>query len=512
MQFRVDPASGLAEHANRQALAIVASFLAARLVFACLLGPGIDESYTLAISRDLRLSYFDHPPLHQWIAHYATLALGEGIATRLPFILLFAATGWILYRLTRDLFGAVAALVALFSLNVSPFFFASAGSWVVPDGPLLFGMAIAAWTLARLFFATPLSASSIWGLWLLAGAGLGLAGLSKYSAALGAAGLAAFVLLAPKQRRWLTHPAPYVAAAIALVMTTPVFIWNAQHGWASFQFQGGRGSLGGSIRPVQVLAMALGQIAYLSPWIFIPLTAGLASAWRRRSDERRLFLLCLALPPIVLFTITPLWGARGFPHWTMPGWFFAFPLMGAWLDERATSISVLRRWAFISSGLLGAIAAVAVVQASTGWPLRSPLARPGVADPTLELFAWSGLREAAAFDPAPAFVLSTRWSDAGKIALALGPATPVFVMSADPRGWAFEKPGTMLLGRDGLLVARRAELPAAVAAAGPDFNSVGEPQFTTLTRNGHREIELALVPLKGLKRELPFPYPGEPVR
>src|ERR1700676_190042 len=174
MQFRVDPASGLAEQANRQALAIVASFLAARLVFACLLGPGIDESYTLAISRDLRLSYFDHPPLHQWIAHYATLALGEGIATRLPFILLFAATGWILYGLTRDLFGAVAALTALFSLNVSPFFFASAGSWVVPDGPLLFGLAIAAWTLARLFFATPLRASSIWGLWLLAGAGLGL--------------------------------------------------------------------------------------------------------------------------------------------------------------------------------------------------------------------------------------------------------------------------------------------------------------------------------------------------
>jgi hypothetical protein len=239
---------------------------------------------------------------------------------------------------------------------------------------------------------------------------------------------------------------------------------------------------------------------------------GLAAAWRRRYDERRLFLLCLALPPIALFTITPLWGARGLPHWSMPGWFFAFPLMGAWLSERAISIPVLRRWAYISSGLLGAVAAVTVVQAATGWPLRSSLAGSGITDPTLEMMDWRGLRDAAKFDPAPAFVLSTRWSDAGKIALALGPNIPVFVMSADPRGWAFVKRGTTLLGRDGLLVVRRAELPAALAAAEPDFNSMGEPRFTTLARSGYPEIELALVPVKGLKREFPIPYPSDPVR
>ena len=39
-----------------------------RLVTAGAMGLGMDESYTTAISRDLHLSYFDHPPLHQWIA------------------------------------------------------------------------------------------------------------------------------------------------------------------------------------------------------------------------------------------------------------------------------------------------------------------------------------------------------------------------------------------------------------------------------------------------------------
>ncbi|HME83400.1 MAG TPA: glycosyltransferase family 39 protein [Roseiarcus sp.] len=510
MRTGTDGASGQTEDADRLAAAIVAGFLIARLIFAYLLGPGIDESYTLAIARNLSLSYFDHPPLHQWIAHFAALTLGEGVATRLPFIVLFAASGWILYRLTRDLFGPRAATIALFSLNVAPFFFASAGTWVVPDGPLLFGLAVAGWALARLFFLTSPDRSPVWGLWLLAGAGLGVAGLSKYSAALSAAGLAAFVLLAPKQRRWLTHPAPYVAAAVALAMTAPVVMWNAEHGWASFQFQGARGAPEGGFRPIQVLAMAVGEIAYLFPWIFAPLAAGLAAAWRRRADERRLFLVCLALPPIVVFTITPLWGARGLPQWTMSGWFFAFPLMGAWLDERAIGLHALRRWASISSGALAAVAAVAVLQSSTGWltPL-APIQR-GVADPTLEALDWRGLREAPAFNPSPAFVISAKWSDAGKIALALGADIPVFVISGDPRGWAFVRGGGALLGGDGVLVVRAADLPAALAAARPAFQSVGAPQSWALTRNGDREIELALVPVKGLTRALPIPYPVAP--
>ena len=253
--------------------------------------------------------------------------------------------------------------------------------------------------------------------------------------------------------------------------------------------------------------MALGEVAYLSPWFFAPLLIGLAEAWRKRSDERRLFLLCLALPPIVLFTLTPLWGARGLPHWTMPGWFFAFALMGAWVDGRAAPDHTLRRWAVVSSGLLAALAAIVVVQASTGWPLRLLPLRPG-ADPTLEAFDWGELRDAAALQPAPAYVLSTHWSDAGKIALALGPDVPVFVMSDDPRGWAYVADGAGLLGRDGVLVARPAEVPSARAAAAPSVKETGDPQFCTLARNGAPAVALALIPVHGLTRRLPLPYPG----
>ncbi len=107
--------------------------------------------------------------------------------------------------------------------------------------------------------------------------------------------------------------------------------------------------------------MAIGEIAFLSPWIAAPLVAALIDGARRAArDERRLFLVCLALPTIVVFTLTPLWGAQGLPHWPMPGWLFVYPLMGAWLAEPRAAALSLRRWAIVSAALLAALAVLVV--------------------------------------------------------------------------------------------------------------------------------------------------------
>ena len=493
---------------DRLALAALTGFIVARLLFAFTIGLGIDESYTVAISRGLSVSYFDHPPLHLWIAHFAARALGENALARVPFVGLFFATGWIYYRLVSALFGPRAALIALFALNVTPFFFASAGSWIVPDGPLLFGLAMAAWAAARLFFQDSLNEALAWRLWLLIGLGLGLAGLSKYSAVLTAGGLAAFIVLSHEQRRWLNHPAPYVAATLAVAMITPVIWWNARHGWASFEFQAGRGVPNGGLHPVQVATMVLGEIAFLSPWMFAPLVAGLANGLHLWRDQRRLLLLCLSLPPIALFTLTPLWGGRGQPHWTMPGWFFAFALMGGWINELGVSARALRRWAFAASALLAAIAGVAAMQALTGlpWVIVTPGSR--FPDPMLEGFEWRDLKNAPIFDQAPSFVVATKWSDAGKIALALGPQIPVFVLSNDPRGWAFLDDSERYVGQEGVIVTPAAEVASTAATAHPLFAELGQPQLYALGRRGRHEITLALIPARGLTHRLSMPYPG----
>ena len=87
---------------------------------------------------------------------------------------------------------------------------------------------------------------SPWRYWLLVGVGLGLAGLSKYSAVLTAGGLAAFVLLSPKA-------APLAQTSRALCLgrrragddNAGHLCGMRRHGWASFEFQGARGVPGG---------------------------------------------------------------------------------------------------------------------------------------------------------------------------------------------------------------------------------------------------------------------------
>jgi 4-amino-4-deoxy-L-arabinose transferase-like glycosyltransferase len=495
---------------RRAALGLILAFAAGRVGLAYALGFGIDESYTIAISRRLSLSYFDHPPLHQWLAHFTALLLGEGVSMRLPFIALFAATGWLMYMLTARLFGPRAGVWAVFGLNASAFFFVSAGGWIVPDGPLLFALAAAALVFARLFFFFP-DPRAVWRLWLAGGFWLGVAALSKYSAVFFAFGLVAFIASSSRQRHWFAHPAPYLAALLCLAMASPAIVWNAENHWVSFAFQGGRGAPGVHWRPLQVVQMILGQIAWLTPWLFVPLVGALVAAARSAgADERRRLLLWLSLPPIVLFSITPLWGARGLPHWPMPGWFFAYPLLGAWLSDGVGRRFHWRAWAISAAALLGAIALIFASHAATGWIGRILPLPAGAVDPTLEALGWNSLASSPLLGgggPAPAFVVATKWSEGGKIALALGPEMPVIVYSDDPRGMAFLDDSARFIGEDAVIIVPQNRLASVAAIFQPFFASLGDAQTLSLGRGGKDEIVLALIPAHGLTRAFPLPYP-----
>ena len=125
-----------------QAVLVVLAFTLWRLVAAAFVGLGTDEAYTIAVSRELRLSYFDHPPMQYWIAHFTALAIGLGRSDRLPFIALFTGTSWMMFLLTRRLFSARAGVWACLALNLAGFLTVAAGSWVaagraarlLPDG------------------------------------------------------------------------------------------------------------------------------------------------------------------------------------------------------------------------------------------------------------------------------------------------------------------------------------------------------------------------------------------
>ena len=490
-------------------LGLIIVFLGFRLVLAATLSLGVDESYAIANARELKLSYFDHPPLHYWIAHAFMPLLGDGRALRLPFIILFAGPSWLLYRLTRRLFGDWAGVWAVLALNLSAFFTLSAGGWIVPDGPLIFFLLAAALTLANAFFPVA-AAPSLWRSWILAGIYLGLASLSKYQAAPFGFGLLLYLVSVPGRRRVLLHPAPWTGALITLAIFSPVLIWNAQHGWVSFGYQGGRGLAQGGLHVGNALANAAGQAVWILPWIFVPLAIAVWQALRAgRKRERSWYCLCLGLPTIALFTVIPLWGDRGLPHWPMSGWLVLYPILGAYLDGLvARKEAAPRRWAIASAALLVVLAVIAVGHAATGYGKLLFPAAFAHGDPALEAVAWTPLRaelKARGYlDRNDVFVIAPNWMDAGRIDQALDGAIPVTVFGAltEAKNFDFRDDPKSWLGRDALVIGRTIT-PDKETRLRRYFQSVEELPPVSFGRSGMREVELHILFAEKLKMPLP---------
>ncbi|MEI8145700.1 MAG: glycosyltransferase family 39 protein [Alphaproteobacteria bacterium] len=485
-------------HPTRTALILIAAFALLRVGFAWSLGFGVDESYTLGQARSLALSYFDHPPAHLWFAHGAMSLFGTNWMVRLPTIALFALSGWLLYRLTARLFSAQAGVWAVFTLNVSPFFLASPGTWIVPDGPLLAALAGAAVILARLFFPEPNETPSPWASWLGAGALFGLAGLSKYSALVVALGLVGFMALS-RQRRWFAHPALYAGAALGLLVISPVLIWNLQNDWVSFRFQAGRTTATG-LTPLAFAQMLGGQLIWLAPWIAIPLCYGLVAGLKRWREPEQAFLLALGLPTILLFTVQSLWSGAALPHWPMPGWFFMMPLLGAWIVGHPERDATTSGWARWSAGLAVGIVALAGSLGATGALTRAGL--PVSADPTFDAADWDRLKPAllarGVGRPDGPVLVALRWNEGGKIDLVMGDIAPVMVDFDDPRGFSTRQDIARYVGKPGIIIATPRSFARDEARLRQAHPSMGAPETIFVGRQGRDELGLVVVPVARL--------------
>jgi 4-amino-4-deoxy-L-arabinose transferase-like glycosyltransferase len=495
-----------------QALWIIAVFTLLRLLEGAFVGLGTDESYTVAVSRDLHLSYFDHPPLHYWIVHLLSPLLGYGRGGRLPFIALFAGSTWLMFRLTRRLFGEAAGVWAALVLNLTGFFAVAAGDWVLPDGPLIFFLLAAANALADGWFGEADARANPLGTWLWAGLWIGLAALSKYQAALFCAGLGLFLLTDRERRRDLLTPGPYVAAILTVLILSPVLIWNAQHHWASFAFQGGRGVPNKGVHIDGPVVALLGQFALLLPWVFVPLVlAGVSAARAGPADRRRWFCLVLAAPAIALFTLIPLVSPRTLPHWSMPGWLFIFPLLGLMLAAATEAGKAWpRRWAVASAAILVVVGGLAVAEAATGWLGAAFPKAFKKGDPTAESIDWTALRaqldQEGLLKTPGVFVVSLKWNEAGKIDDAVGGEAPVLVFSSDPREFAYRVQSSSLIGHDAVIVAPPKTLNAHLAELKTYFQTLTPQPPVEVGRDGRGEAEVDVMVGHDLLK--PYPQPG----
>ena len=210
------------------------------------------EAYYWLWSQHLAAGYYDHPPLLAWCIHAAEIVLGRcELAVRLPSLCGGTLTTLCVWWLARDIGGPQAgARAGLVALCVPYMSFECLVAF--PDGLVLGLCAVATCLLWR-------------GRLLASGLVLGLAGLTKFTAALMGAALLGFLAwglwsssaTSDAERRPggpRLSPGGVVGwLAASLVGVTPFLWWNAQHGWVTFAFQ---------------LGQRQAEEAHLTPWRF----------------------------------------------------------------------------------------------------------------------------------------------------------------------------------------------------------------------------------------------------
>ncbi|WP_448954391.1 glycosyltransferase family 39 protein [Labrys neptuniae] len=504
---RVDPVTAT--------LVLIGLSTVLRLLLAAILGLGNGESYYVASARQLSLSYYDQPPLFLWLVHALQGVSEAAWWLRLPFMAMFSLATWLMYRLGCRLFSPWAGFAAALCLNLSAVFFVSVGGWIQPDAPLmLFLLAGALCVLNALEQPFTVSSPRAWIWWLAAGLAFGLALLSKYHAVLIVAGLFVFLATTRDYRRWLFHPAPWLAAVIVVLVFVPALIWNAQHDWVSFRFQAGR-SLGQAFRADWLAKNIAGQALWLTPWIWLPLLLALIAALRAGPRQwRSWFLALMAAPTILVFTATASWADVGAHfHWQAPGYLMAFPLLGEALARRArvAGRQVVRGLA-LSAIATACLLTLLASHAATGW-LRTTPVFAGVKDPTLEGLDWWELKETAQqrgwLRRDKLFVAGTQWHQTGKIDVQLGAKLPVLCLCEDPRNLFFARNLADYAGWDAILIGQDQYFRDFDQRWRPYFSAVEPEPDIVIQRGGRAEIILHAYRARGFKP--PFPSRLQPV-
>jgi hypothetical protein len=349
--------------ARNTALTILA-LVALRLAAAAWTPLTFDEAYYWMWSKHLAGGYYDHPPMVALVIRLGTMLAGDTeLGVRLVSILLALPMSWAVYRAAAMLFGGGrVAGTATILLNVT--LMAAVGTMIVtPDAPVLVASSFVLFGLAKVLE----SGRGAW--WLAAGAAVGAALLSKYTALFFGPAILIWLVSVPNLRRWLISPWPYLGGLVSLLIFSPVILWNADHHWVSFIKQMGRARIE-DFRPAFIAELIPTQIAFATPLVFILGAMGLYALFRRGAPAPAARALINAtFWTIVLYFVWHSLHARVEANWFAPV-YPAFAVAAAvaahlapWGARPQRIVDFCRRWA-APTGIV--MFALLIVQANTG--------------------------------------------------------------------------------------------------------------------------------------------------
>ncbi|MGD8779266.1 MAG: glycosyltransferase family 39 protein [Ignavibacteria bacterium] len=428
---------------DKTALLILFIGTVARIIIGSIVPPGFDEAYYGVYANHLSWGYFDHPPLVAFTAGIGQWLFSSNsyFALRFGAILLFIPSCIVLYETANLLFNKKGAVISLVLINIIPYFTVGMGAFVIPDNALGLFWLVFIYALAKVH----LSKNDKW--FLLAGACLGFALLSKYHAVLLLGGLGWLLLFNRDWRKYFKSVYLYSSFLIAIVIFLPNIIWNYQHNWISYLLQFGKSASGGDITLTKFLQGVFVQAGYLLPWMMIILIIVIVKTFKRK-DQMFNWLLPFAVFPVLIFTLI---GATRqiLPHWPMPGYLSAIVLAGGIMSKwKEKSIE----WSLVPTGAITILAAILICAQSIFGLI--PLDKRG--DITLDGQGWEEvikvLEEENLLNENN-FIFTNKWFTGGEMAYAAdGKYLSTVLNHEAPHSFDFWYSPGMLIGKDGIFV------------------------------------------------------------
>ena len=281
-----------------------------------------DETYYIAFSKDLQMSYVDHPPFVAYLNIVQTmLGLHFALVERsLVLVLHLISTlflmGIVYNHSYNDKALATKLLITFLIAYLVPVF-GFFSIFILPDTGLLLSLSVLLWVADKVILAHDLSSRHVVEL----GIGLGIGLLSKYHILLLGGGIIGGVFLDLTRYsgfKWSTLFKMLVSVLIGLVIALPMLIWNVNNHFASFVFQLQHGLSANQWHLKGCLVFILVSTVYLTPWFtFKFLKQGLFG-------KLHAYLLIPVCGLFIIFFISSL-RKHVLPQWISPAFWLLIP-------------------------------------------------------------------------------------------------------------------------------------------------------------------------------------------
>lgn len=396
-------------HYEGAAFALLAVVTVIRLWFCATLPLFQDEAHYWQWSRHPDFSYFDQGPGIALCVRLGTMLFGDTpLGIRIVNLLLNAGTGWLAFRTASRWSSPKVGFWTVVLLTISPLL-AAGGVIATYDSVQVFFWA------ASLFAVTATVQSGKAAGWYLVGTLVGLGCLCKVTMLLFAPCVLIFLIASPRFRPWLATPHPYLAFVLALILFSPVVVWNANHDWVNLRHAAALTNRSRGAAPGRWFGeFFAGQMLVLGPCLFlaeIVVLANLVRANKTAESDAGRFYASFGAPILLLCVVMSLRSKLEI-NWPVPAHLAGLMAVAAWLVTLPTTKQ--RGWTtvFILPGMLMSF----VIFIPQSLPALGVRVSSTFAQKPLEPYGWPAIasrvqeeREALAREGQPVFIAGTNY-------------------------------------------------------------------------------------------------------